>query len=342
MNYIRRISRGWLIFLIIAVVLSIIGCIKAKPQLIKKISPDSFAVVILPDTQFYSKRYPDTYYEQTQWIVDNKDTLNIKFAIHLGDITHDNIPEQWEVADKAHRTLDGADVPYSMIPGNHDMPEMGRFRDTSRYNKYFGPERFLGKKWYGGHMGITNDNNYTFFEWTNLRFMVVSLEYAPTDEALTWAYKLIEQYKDRRVIVVTHCFQTKGGRHKKDCATAYNLEGNGAHTVWQELISKHRNIFMVLSGHVTGVKHKIRRGDAGNEVHEILTDYQDERAELDGIKSGNGWMRILQFNPNENKIHVSSLSVDGVKRFYETDRYNRDPAHSDHAFSFHYDMKTRI
>ena len=352
-NYICRIYRRLFILLSIAVVLSIISCVKAKPRFINKIAPDSFAVVILPDTQFYSKRYPDIYYKQTQWIADNKDKLNIKFTIHLGDITHNNTHDQWKVADKAHRILDKVNVAYSMVPGNHDMPKTGtgvdRLRDTSKYNKYFGPGRFKGEKWYGGHLGNTNDNNYTFFEWKNLKFMAVSLEYAPTDEALTWANELIEQYKDRRVIVITHCYQkmhkvgkTRGGGHKKNCATKYDLEGNGGDAVWEDLISNHRNIFIVLSGHVTDVEHITRKSNAGNEVHEILTDYQRERSDDDDKMSGNGWLRILQFDPNENKIHVSSLSVDGMKIFYETERYNKDPAHPDHTYSFHYDMNTPV
>jgi len=37
-------------------------------------------------------------------------------------------------------------------------------RDTTRFSDYCGPDRFKGKKWYGGHMGMTNDSNYNFFE----------------------------------------------------------------------------------------------------------------------------------------------------------------------------------
>ena len=137
------------------------------------------------------------------------------------------------------------------------------------------------------------------------------------------------------------------GRYRNDCSIAYNLEGNGGDTIWEKLVSKHKNIFMVLSGHVTDDEHITRKGGGGNDVHEILTDYQNERSKQNpytkkGKKSGNGWLRILQFNPNENKIHVSSRSVDGVKRFYETERYNKDPSHSDHTYSFHYVMNTSV
>ena len=44
----------------------------------------NFSIVVLPDTQFYSESYPGIFTNQTQWIVDNKDRLNIKFVIHVG------------------------------------------------------------------------------------------------------------------------------------------------------------------------------------------------------------------------------------------------------------------
>jgi len=357
-NYIRGINRRSLIIYSIAVVLILISCAKDKPYLINKISSDSFSIIVLPDTQFYSKRYPETYYRQTQWIVDHRDELNIKFVIHLGDITHNNTHEQWKVANKAHMILDKANIAYSMVPGNHEMPKIGtgqdRERNTTKYNKYFGPGRFSEESWYGGHMGTTNDNNFTFFEWKNLKFMVISLEFAPRDEALEWANKVIAQYKERRVIVVTHCYldmceagNTGCGRYRNDCSIAYNLEGNAGDTLWEKFVSKHKNIFMVLSGHVTDDEHITRKGGGGNDVHEILTDYQNEvpkqyKDTKKGKRSGNGWLRVLLFNPKENKIHVSSLSVDGVKRFYETERYNKDPSHSDHTYSFHYVMNTSV
>ena len=59
------------------------------------------------------------------------------------------------------RGLDGV-VPYSMVPGNHDM--VLNTHDSTLYNKYYSPERFAGQPWYGGHMGDTNDNNYCFFD----------------------------------------------------------------------------------------------------------------------------------------------------------------------------------
>jgi len=312
-------------------------------------APAAFTVILLPDTQFYSKIYPQTYYKQTRWIADHRDELNIKFTIHLGDITHNNTPKQWRVADRAHKILDKAGIPYSMVPGNHDMPKKkeGRVRDTTNYNLYFGPPRFKDKEWYGGHMGLANDNNISLFEHGDLKFMVVSLEFAPTLKALDWADNLIGQYKDRRVIIVTHCYQAKSlvvesgaGGHQTNCAVRYNLEGSGGDIVWEKLVNRHANIFMVLSGHISDVEHRIRKGIANNTIHEILTGYQSERpgGDEDMKKGGNGWLRILKFVSAENKIYVYPYSVDVEKGYYMTSRYNQDLRHSDHTYFFNYSM----
>ena len=120
----------------------------------------SFTVVLLPDTQNYSEKFPDTYVAQTLWIRERRKADNIKFAIHLGDIVQTpTIESEWENADRAMKILDGV-VPYSMAPGNHDMNVSNR--DSSLYNKYFPTGRFKEEKWYGGHMGQSNDNNFCF------------------------------------------------------------------------------------------------------------------------------------------------------------------------------------
>ena len=144
----------------------------------------SFTVALLPDTQNYSEKYPDTYVAQTLWIRERVKDDNIKFVIHLGDIVQTSTKErEWENANRAMRLLDGV-VPYSMVPGNHDM--LVKSRDSSLYNEYFSPTRFADRKWYGGHMGEANDNNCCFFEACGMKFMVLSLEFARRDETLDW------------------------------------------------------------------------------------------------------------------------------------------------------------
>ena len=130
----RPICTQLLMLGIIGTMLFQFTALSAKPATNSR-SP--FMLVLIPDTQYYSLRDPDTYKAQTEWIVDYRQFFNIKFAIHLGDITHNNTDIEWQAANAAHNILDNAGVPYSVIPGNHDNPNYGRIRDTSKYNKYF-------------------------------------------------------------------------------------------------------------------------------------------------------------------------------------------------------------
>ena len=58
-----------------------------------------FSIVVLPDTQYYSETYPHIFLEQTQWIADNKDSLNIVFVSHSGDLVNDcDDAEEWHPA----------------------------------------------------------------------------------------------------------------------------------------------------------------------------------------------------------------------------------------------------
>lgn len=283
------------------------------------VAEQSFSVVLLPDTQFYSEKYPDTYIAQALWIRQQAKQDNIKFVIHLGDIVQTSTQKvEWENADRAMRVLDGV-VPYSVAPGNHDM--VVKNRDSTLYNAYYSPARFSGRSWYGGHMGETNDNNYCFFEASGMKFMILNLEFAPRDETLKWAAEVTERYPDHRVIVATHCYMRPDQRDT-GCATSYKIAGNSGEQIWQKLIRKQPNIFLVVSGHVLGVGLQTSTNDAGGKVLEMLTDYQ-------GLPNGgDGWLRRLQFVPAENKIHVKTYSP-------LLDQYNQD---AKETFSMDYDM----
>ena len=258
----------------------------------------SFSIVLLPDTQNYSEKYPDTYVSQALWIRQRVKEDNIRFVIHLGDIVQTSTQRpEWENAVRAMRLLDGV-VPYSMAPGNHDMVVANR--DSTLYNEYFSPERFADRPWYGGHMGETNDNNYCLFEASGMKFMILNLEFAPRDETLQWAAEVTRRFPDHRVIVATHCYMRPKQRDTS-CATSYKIAGNSGEQIWQKFIRKQPNIFLVVSGHVLGVGLQISVNDAGGRVLEMLTDYQ-------GLPNGgDGWLRSLRFVPGENRIDVRKI-----------------------------------
>ena len=91
----------------------------ASPARTPEFAPGSWTLVLLPDTQGYSRDYPGLFTLQTHWIAKNKDKCNIRYVLHLGDITNDNTDREWRHAREALDELDGK-VPYALVPGNHD------------------------------------------------------------------------------------------------------------------------------------------------------------------------------------------------------------------------------
>lgn len=299
---------------------------------------NTFSIVILPDTQYYSlydgeNGYPKTYRKQTQWIADHAVSENIKFVVHMGDMTHKNTIREWMIADDAHEVLDQAGIPYSVVPGNHDYPGDGDvvLPDSELYNQYFGPSRFSNTPWYGGSFGnVTNDNNYCFFNHENFKFLVISLEFAPSKDVLCWADQLISSYPDHNVILATHCYQLSNTQYAT-CNTNYNVVGSSGQHIWNELVRRHSNILFVLSGHIGNDGYNLKSGNAGNCVHQILTDYQLEKWKDEDY--GNGWMRQLKFNPSIGTVEIESFSVFPNVITLNNPNYSADPNHPDHKFT---------
>ncbi len=273
-----------------------------------------FTVIALPDTQCYTD-YSDKFvkfatekwgradfkqyfFDQTQWIRDNKKKLNIKMAVHLGDIVNNNVDAEWVIADQAFRTLDG-EVPYILNLGNHDMDEGHK----SLFCKYFPKSRFASAEWYGGHYGDAygGDGNYfTTFESVGGKYLVMSLEFKPRREVLAWANDVFASHPKHRCMITTHCFLSQDA--SRNTMKNYKHVGTTAQEMWDISFSQHKNIFLVLSGHILGSARRTDPGEKGNPVHQVLSDYQGWK------NGGEGYLRIMTFHPSENRIDVKTYS----------------------------------
>ena len=138
----RKWQYGWLAALLFVFV----------PQLFPQTLSDQFTIVALPDTQFYSKTYPSIFTAQTQWIVNNRQALNIQLVLGLGDIVDAaGQTYQWTNAVNAVNLMNGK-VPYLMAIGNHDYDQNDPSqRRAAAFNKYFGPARYANDSWYRGN-----------------------------------------------------------------------------------------------------------------------------------------------------------------------------------------------
>ena len=70
-----RLIRIFIVLSLTTILLEISGC---KPQTtsvsttpINVTDSEYFTIAVLPDTQYYSEKYPAIFTKQTQWIADN-------------------------------------------------------------------------------------------------------------------------------------------------------------------------------------------------------------------------------------------------------------------------------
>ncbi len=297
-----------------------------RPVGIPASGPD-FTVIAMPDTQHYTDNggaNAAQFAAQTQWLVDNKDTLNIKFVTGLGDIVENgnSFDSEWQIATNAYSTIENPvttglpdGMPFGLTVGNHDQTPNGGgdTASTTKYNQYFGISRFDGRDYYGGHYGADNDNNYALFSGGGMDFIIIHMEYDPTPlpAVLAWADGLLQTYSDRRAIVVTH--------HMLGMGYPGPFGAQGA-AIYNELKDR-PNLFLLLGGHV---HTEGRRQDTfeGRTVWSLLSDYQARN------NGGDGLLRIMTFSPANNTISIKTYSPTLAQ--FETD--------FDSQFTISYDM----
>jgi hypothetical protein len=283
-----------------------------------------FTIVVLPDTQEYVDQRTakarerlaagvdrtQIFLDQTSWIRDTASPLNTKFVVHEGDITQTDDPGEWARARDAMNVLDGV-VPYCLCLGNHDMGcqqnagggwASAKTRD-SLFEMYFPRTKYAHEPWFGGSFDNTLTNAYYFFSAAGMDFLILSLEFKPRNEVLEWAGGVLAEHPERRSILLTHSYlYSEKDDSKRIGGNGYDVEGNHGEAMWQKVVRKHANVFLVLCGHVLGEGRRVSTGDHGNPVHEVLCDYQ-------GLENGgNGWLRYMTFHPAEDKIEVYTYS----------------------------------
>ncbi len=307
--------------------------------------PGGFTLAVLPDTQIYTWKYPETYPAQTKWLADNAQRYNLRYVLHVGDITQHNTNTQWEVAARAHALLDAKGIPCAITTGNHDLGPEGRAmsRETP-FAKYFPLATFKQRPTFGGIYDKEpdrTDNNYHLFEAGGRKWLIVCLEFGPRDDVLRWGNEVVAKHPDRSAILVTHAYlrpdNTRFNRNAfikvKNVETNIGLdryglakaEGgfNDGEDIWKKLASQHANFALVVSGHVCITGRLDSPGKHGNTVHQMVVDYQNQK------NGGEGYLRLLQFHPDGKRVSVADYSplLDKVSAVKNTSyEFNLTPA----------------
>jgi 3',5'-cyclic AMP phosphodiesterase CpdA len=233
-------------------------------------------------------------------------------VLHLGDITDDNLPEQWENAAAAMKRLDGK-VPYFMAPGNHDYSKGGTGADrTSLFSEYFPVASFQKLATTGGFYDKEPnrvENSYHFFKAGGRRFLVLCLEFGPRRDVVRWANEIVAKHADCEAILVTHVYTyhdstrydfKKFGKkqswspHVYGMATASKGDVSDGQELWDGLVSRHPNFIFTINGHVLGdgLGRLVTATPQGREVPQMLVNFQMKP------NGGDGWLRLLEMRPD--------------------------------------------
>ncbi len=250
-------------------------------ETLDKPTPDyAYSFALIGDTQNlvdHDRRYGTNYTSYIyDWIVENKEAKKIEHVFGLGDITehYGQFFACWDIAKAQIDKLNGV-VPYSLVRGNHDNP--------SKLNEYFASSEAYTSQLEGVYEEGKINNAYRTLRVGNIDYLLIVLDYGPSDDVLNWANDAIEAHPDHRVIISTHAYIGKNGEHlDENSSTVPNTTGvdngerNNPDMMWDKLVSKHSNIDFVFCGHIStnDIVMTQREGDNGNIVTEILVDPQ--------------------------------------------------------------------
>jgi len=269
----------------------------------------SFAVV--GDTQIVAAKYPEYFAGIYDWIIENQDKYNTKFVFNLGDITDNDTNAEWAIAKSLYEKM-GKILPFSFVRGNHDS--IGQYCSFLPYSEY-------GDKVCGSY-DKTMLNTYQKLTVGNIKYLILNLDYCPTDEFLAWADEIVQKHEDYNVIITTHAYLWRDGTTLDINDGNLPTGSNNGEVVWNNFVKKHKNIVLVLSGHIDTDRVVTTQvvGDNGNVVTQMLINPQN----LDYRYNALGMVAMLHFTDDGKKVQVRYYSTVKDAYFMSDNQYSFD------------------
>jgi LPXTG-motif cell wall-anchored protein len=247
------------------------------------------------DTQYYNAQYYEHQLEIHDFVLDQREELNLQYMFHTGDVVDDStVEQQWLNATSAYTMLDDANLPYGVLAGNHDVGQQES--DFTAFSKYFGTERYNSNDWFGGDFQ-DNRGHYDLITAGGMDFVMLYMGWAPTPDAIAWMNQVIQAYPERKVMINLHEFMlTTGGL------------GPIPQQIMDEVVAPNPNVITVFSGHYhdaftrTDSFDDTGDGIADRTVYSMLFDYQ-------GLPEGGlAYLRLLHFDNDLQQFTVRTYS----------------------------------
>ncbi len=295
---------------------------------------DAWTMVLFPDTQSYVKfkRNQPILDLMANWVLENKEELNIPLVLHVGDLVEHNAwanpdgdaanqtgKSQWESVANSMGKFDGK-LPFIATTGNHDFGIKNVENRNTSFADYFPLDKILlthSLLWEVavGEYGLPLLTNaiYEFASPDHRKFLIIVLEFAPREAYLKWAIDRVNdpKYEDHVAILLTHSYLNRDNEHIE--TESYPLEDkNYGKAVFEKLVKPSKNIQMVFSGHIGApddpeghVGYREDKNASGKTIHQMTFNAQALGGGWHG-NGGDGWLRMLEFQENEVKVYTYS------------------------------------
>ncbi len=223
-----------------------------------------YSMFVVGDTQVLTKNEdPASYADLYDWLAANVDGKKTEAIIGVGDITNNNVADQWEEAVASFTKLNGK-VNHYPILGNHDISTSYGGTDAALYKQYITLDYVTYEDSYDGSFRAY----YHRFTVGGNKFMIVGLGYGHDSNVRAWANEVIKANPDHNVIITTHSYLDGDGSF---------LQKDGAPDLRAEVVLPNSNVVLVLCGHMhdSNVRLNTERRSDGTTVQAMFTNPQD-------------------------------------------------------------------
>ena len=277
-----------------------------------------YTIAWLSDTQYYSSKWPETFYAMTAFLRDEADRMDLRYFVHTGDLVNNaDKEEQWLVAVRAMASL--TRLPGGVLVGNHDVHRTQA--DYRNFSAYFGENQFSFKPCYGESYQ-DNRGHFDLFEAGNTSYLFVYMGYAPDAACIEWVRSVFDRFPERVGVLCLHDY----------FKTDLSLSSDGQR-FYDQVVAKCPNVYLVLCGHRYNIAARPAffddDGDGAPErtVYQLIGNYQAA-----GKEGGNGYMRFIQVDEvlGEMRIYSYSPVLDDYVYYddpkHQAEEYAVDPA----------------
>lgn len=237
-----------------------------------------FTVIHMTDSQYLTEQNPTSYIDMVAWMAANWGARDVMAAVHTGDVIQnwlrgDQEPDratlEYERASQIMQILEDKNLPYGILPGNHDNVWGA---SNAMFNTYFPAERYEKNDWFGGHGPDGMASNYFTQERDGAKFLFLQMGYDSSDAEIDWAEQVIQDHPEYNVVFSTHEYlQPERDARSNPQNGRWTAQGD---KMFERLIEPYPNVVLTLSGHLHGVRQRVLDREDGTKVIETVADYQ--------------------------------------------------------------------